>query len=334
MADLQDIDLEQEPAIDEHPFHRCLGVSREEGTEPSVAKDHHDRAVVDVALGQGCRRIGVAGVENLDPRQGVERERCALSGEGDVEHRLGWRFVQEMVVRWILECDPGMQERPDSKAVEHVDEPGDVVLVRVAQHQHVDPPREERQVRPEPTQREPGVGPAVDQHRGAARRLHQDRVALSDVEHGQVQATIGPGRDGNGEEDRGQGCSGGQRSEQTHRQGWAVGERIRGASVVGWVVGAKRPRRQPDDRQPRGGEGGRQRHVDRRVRDGGDTASERDDDSQNQPRAAAREPGTRIAHHRDVEHAVHETHERRDGAEEHRQGHEGDDEHVGQRGDE
>ena len=76
-----------------------------------------------------------------------------------------------------------MEHRADPEAVEHVDEPGDVVLVRVAEHEQVDAAGEERQVRADPAQRELGIRAAVDEHRRAARRLDQDRVALADVEH-------------------------------------------------------------------------------------------------------------------------------------------------------
>ena len=90
---------------------------------------------------------------------------------------------------------PGMKKVADLESAEGLDKPRNVVLVRVAEHDDIDPSRMERQVRTDPTQRELRIRTAVDEHRRAARRLHQDRVSLADVEDGHVQEPVGPRRD-------------------------------------------------------------------------------------------------------------------------------------------
>ncbi len=59
MADLQDVDRAQTATRDESGFDRCLGVSGHQGGELTERELQHDRSVVDVALGEGCRYIGL-----------------------------------------------------------------------------------------------------------------------------------------------------------------------------------------------------------------------------------------------------------------------------------
>ena len=81
-------------------------------------------------------------------------------------------------------------------ALQRVNQPGEVVFVRVRQH-------DERQVAFQKGKRAPEavfqrlrVGPAVDQGVLAARRLDQQRVALPHVERPEVQQAVGPPEDG------------------------------------------------------------------------------------------------------------------------------------------
>lgn len=200
MSDLEQVHDRKDAASDEHCLDRRLGVAGEEGGEPTVAQDHHHRAVVDVALGERRGRIGLGGIEDLDRRRGIEREDRAGSRERAGQDRLGGSIGEQAVMRRVLEPDPGVKERADLESVEGVDQPRDVVLVWVAEHHHADPSRVERQVRTNPTQRELRIGTAVDEHGRAGRRLDQDRVALADVEDGDVEPTVGPRRDGDGDE--------------------------------------------------------------------------------------------------------------------------------------
>ena len=129
---------------------------------------------------------------------------------------------------------PAWSTRSDPESIEDVDQPGDVVLVRVAQHEQVDAPREERQVRADAAQRELRVRTAVDQHRRAVRRLDEDRVALADVEHGQVEAPVRARRDRDREQHRHQ-------AEPRSAPGGAADGQRR-AQATGIVVGGRRRR--------------------------------------------------------------------------------------------
>ena len=83
-----------------------------------------------------------------------------------------------------------MQHGSDVESIEDVDQPGDVILVRVRQNEQVDATGEEREVGAQPAEGELRVRPAVDQHRRTARSLDEDRVALADIEHGQVHPPV------------------------------------------------------------------------------------------------------------------------------------------------
>lgn len=184
MPDLQQVHR-LEPAAHERRLDRRLGIAGEQGGEPAAPENEHDRPVVDVALGKRQGRIALGGVEHLDRGDGVERQRRAGAGETDRDAGIG-RIGQQAVVRGVLEADAGMEQCPDLEAIEHLDEPRDVVLVRMAEHHQVDPSGVEWQVRAEPSQCELRVGPAVDEHRSAVCGPHEDGIALADVEGGDV----------------------------------------------------------------------------------------------------------------------------------------------------
>jgi hypothetical protein len=77
VADLQHVDRTDEAARDERRFDRCLGVAGEQGREAPMPNDEHDRPVVDVALRERRGGVGIAGVEDLDRRCGIQRDRRA-----------------------------------------------------------------------------------------------------------------------------------------------------------------------------------------------------------------------------------------------------------------
>jgi hypothetical protein len=190
VADLQHVHRRQDTTGHERCLDWRLRIPGQQRGEAAVAEQHHDRAVVDVAFGQWRGRIGLARVQDLDRRGRIQCERLPRAAERSVQHRFGGRLGQEMVVGRILECDAGVEEGTNAESFEHADQAGDVILVRVAEHQNVDPMGVERQVRAQATQGQLRIGTAVDEHRGAGGRLDQDRVALADVEHGQVQPSV------------------------------------------------------------------------------------------------------------------------------------------------
>jgi hypothetical protein len=150
VADLEEIDRRQEPAIDEEPLHRLARVTGEECGEGAVPDDHHDRAVVDVLSGDRSDRIGLGWVHDLHRRRWAERERLAGARDGHCEVRIGGDVRDEGVVGRVLKRDGGIEESADPESVDHVHQPGDVVLVCVRQDHHIEVPIEERQVLAEP----------------------------------------------------------------------------------------------------------------------------------------------------------------------------------------
>jgi hypothetical protein len=143
VTDLEDVDRWQEPSRHEGGLHRRLGVAGEKCREVAHAQEEHDRAVVDVALGEGRGRIGLARVEHLEGRRWPERQAVARA-QPRRGHPREVRIGHQAVVRDVCERNAGMEDRADPEAVEHLDQPGDVVLVRVAEHEQIDPTREER----------------------------------------------------------------------------------------------------------------------------------------------------------------------------------------------
>ena len=82
---------------------------------------------------------------------------------------------------------PGSRTRPDAVPVEQQRQPGDVVLVRVAQDQRVDAAVPRRDAPVELDEQAVGIGAAVDQQSASPGALDEDRVALPDVEHGHAR---------------------------------------------------------------------------------------------------------------------------------------------------
>ena len=77
---------------------------------------------------------------------------------------------------------PGLEHPRDVVPLEQEREPGDVVLVRVAQHDGVDPPVPRRDPPVEVDEQAVRVRPTVDEQATAARAFDEDRVALPDIE--------------------------------------------------------------------------------------------------------------------------------------------------------
>jgi len=190
MADLEKIDRRQQVARDQGCLHRCLRIPGQQGREAAMAQQEHDRSVVDVAIRERCCRIRIGGVEHLDRGGCVERHDLPRPSNCQRDGR-ACRIGQQAIVGRIFVGDSGVQDCADAEALDHLQQAGDVVLVRMAEHEQVDATREERQVRAQAPQGELGIRTAVHQHGGARRSLDDDGVALADVEHRHVQPAIG-----------------------------------------------------------------------------------------------------------------------------------------------
>ncbi|HEX7195394.1 MAG TPA: hypothetical protein VF364_01025, partial [Candidatus Limnocylindria bacterium] len=88
MPDLEQVDRRKDPSVDEDGLDRRLGIPGQQRVEPAVAEEHDQRAVVDVALRQGSRRIGVGGIQDLDGRGPIQHELLA----GPCQHHRGRRL--------------------------------------------------------------------------------------------------------------------------------------------------------------------------------------------------------------------------------------------------
>ena len=91
---------------------------------------------------------------------------------------------------------------PDPVSMQQGREPGDVVLVRMRQHQDVDAAIPRRQALVERGQHPARVRAAIDHHAAPTSALDEDPVALPDVHHDDVGRAIGSVRDDDGEPDR------------------------------------------------------------------------------------------------------------------------------------
>jgi len=151
MSDLEHVDSRQEAAIDQRALDRSFGITGEERREAAVAKEHHDRAVVDVAFGQWRRGIRIGRVQDLDRRCRVEGEHLPGAGEGYIQRRFRGCIGKQVVMRRVLEGDAGMEQGINPEPVEDVDEAGHMVLMGMAENHDVNSPGEERQIRPEST---------------------------------------------------------------------------------------------------------------------------------------------------------------------------------------
>ena len=211
MADLQEVDGRQKPSLDEESLDRRSRIPRQQRRELAMADDHHDRAVVDVLGRDRPDGIGLRGIHDLDRCRRTQREGLSGTSHGHRQVRISGDVHHEPVMRGVLEGDGRVEEAVHAEAIYDVDEPGDVVLVRVREHDNVDLAIEEGQVLAEPAQCQLGVRPAVNQHRRPVRCFHQDGVSLADVEHGDVEQPIRPRDDRDRQQHGDQPCTGRQR---------------------------------------------------------------------------------------------------------------------------
>lgn len=190
MADLQEIYRRQQVAGHQEGLDRRLGIPAEQRREAAMAEQEHDRSVIDVAIGKRCFGIRLGWIEDLDRRGRVERDDVTGSGNRHRDGRV-LRVGQQALIGWILVGDSGVDHGADAEALEHLHQSGDVVLMRVTQHEQIDASREEGQVGAQPPQGELRVRTAVHQHGRATRSFDEDGVALPDVQHRNVQPAVG-----------------------------------------------------------------------------------------------------------------------------------------------
>jgi hypothetical protein len=206
-------DLEQvhgrQAACDELRVDALLGVAhQQEPLRPDLAQQD-DRDVVDRRPVVG-RTLGHAvRVRPQDPepdrvdRQSIARGQppawwCATA------QGLGPRLVPRPRPE-----HPGLVDPPHLISLEQQREPGDVVLVRVGQHQDVDPAVPRWKPLVEGQQQPARVRAAVDHQPPASTALDEDPVPLPDVEHDDPCQPVGPVHECERQSERRRGEAGG-----------------------------------------------------------------------------------------------------------------------------
>jgi len=190
VADLQHVDPAEEPARGQHRLHRRLGIPGEQGREAATAQQPDHRSVVDVACGQRAGHIRGGRIQEREDGRPVELDPLPRARRDQAGPGLFKSQLHEARVGRIQVVPTRIEDEADPISLQRRHQPGDVVLVRVGQDHHIDPALPPRQPLAKAPEQQVGVGAAVDQQRAAGRRRDQDRVALPDVQHDQVQAAI------------------------------------------------------------------------------------------------------------------------------------------------
>jgi hypothetical protein len=204
MGDLQEVDL-REAAADQLRIDALLDVAGKEEPVPAGFAEEHDRNVVDrgPAVGRVFRHPARVGPEDAKPDP-IESELVAR---------------RQPTSRWSTPGQgrgPGLVAgtRPDRARLVHTTDPvareqrrqaGDVVLVRVREHQEVDPAVPWRQPLVEGDEEASRIGSTVHDEPSATAALDEDPVALPDVEDDDPNDPVGPMGEGDGQRQRGSG---------------------------------------------------------------------------------------------------------------------------------
>ena len=191
VGDLEDVGP-GESTSDEDRVDVLLDVTGEQEPPPVDLTAQDDRDIVDPRAGVGRLIRDRAPVRPEDAEADlVEDEpvagrelvdappaRCQLGPEGAVP-RPG-------------PAHPRLEQTADAIALEEERQAGHVVLVGVAEDDEVEPAVPGRQAGIEGDDQASGVRPAVDEEPAAVPALDEDRVALADIEDGDVGPVVGP----------------------------------------------------------------------------------------------------------------------------------------------
>ena len=218
MRDLEDVDV-REAAPDERRVEILLEIPHQQ--EPSRARlpeQHHGCVVDRLAVRERPVRDG-AGVRPEHPeRELVERQPVA-GGEQIVGRATGRKDRRPRPRAGSFAGQAGLVDMPDAVAPQDRDQPRDVVLVGMGQHEQVDPVIPRRQPLIERDQQAVRVGAAIHDQPSAAPTLDEDRVTLPDVESDDPRDAVGSMGDDDPEaDDRASKCDpGNARGEMSPR---------------------------------------------------------------------------------------------------------------------
>jgi hypothetical protein len=332
VRNLEEIERRQ-AATEELRVDAFLDIAREQEPLAGGLAEQHDGHVVDRRSAIGWMQGHAVGVRPQDAE--VDRvERQLVAGRQPPM----WRAALGEDRRPCVVARPGpgharLVDPPDPIPSEQRREARDVVLVRVREHEDVDPPVPRRQALVEGDEQSRRVRAAIHDHPTAPIALDQDPVALSDIEHDDVDRPVRPIRERQGEADRG----GRQRERGDLRRSWWPGHMLvplagrgrgRGGSFPWLAEAGCRARHVPHPTEDR---------LAPACADGNDHG--RQDRRDDVPRRLQREAGEGQAgadpdggDHRRVQHPGGQSHERRDDARQAESGRDTDDERERARG--
>lgn len=172
-----------DPAGEQDRIDRLLDVTGEQEPAAGDLAEQDDRHVVDARSRVGRllryaagRRPQDAQVDLVDPKPVARGEQASVRRVGTCQ------LCGERGEPRSRPTHAGLENAPDLVPVEQERDTGDVILVRMGDHDHVESPIPRRQAGVERAEQPVRVRPAVDEQPAAAAALDEDRVSLADVE--------------------------------------------------------------------------------------------------------------------------------------------------------
>jgi hypothetical protein len=189
MGHLEQVDV-GEPARDQDRVDALLRIAGEQEPLAAIRAEEDDRDVVDArpSVGRSARNRRPVRPEHAE-RDVVEREPVARRKQLAAQAPPCQRG-QERRVAGTGTRHPRLHEPSDPVSLDQQRETGDVVFVRVREHDEVDPAVPRRDPRVEGHEEPIRVRSAVHEQPATPRGLDKDRVALADVERDDVDAAV------------------------------------------------------------------------------------------------------------------------------------------------
>lgn len=191
MGDLEQIDRRQ-TASDEHRVDALLDVAGQEEPQGAVLAEHDDRDIVHArACVRWASRYRVCVGPQDAQAHAVDLEPVARPRDARFDP-VGAQPCDPRLVARTRPGQSGVEHPADAIALEQARQAGNMVLVRVSEHDEVDPTIPRGDVLVELEDQTIGVGSAVDEHPRTAIALDEDRVSLAHVEDRHDHAAVGP----------------------------------------------------------------------------------------------------------------------------------------------
>ncbi|HEY6012856.1 MAG TPA: hypothetical protein VIU37_02580 [Candidatus Limnocylindrales bacterium] len=240
MGNLEQVDARQALG-EEARVDRLLDIAhQQEAARPGLSEQDH-RHVVDAGAAVGRFRRDLAPDRPQDPQGDlVDLQPIAARDDAVDRCRGSGQPGEPGCVTGPGADHARFEDAADAIPIEQHRQAGDVILVGVAEDQRVDPPIPGRDVAVERHQQAVRIGAAVDQQPSAAGALHEDAVALADVEDRDPWVRCGPSDDDATDD--------GDRDDECQRRGplgGATGRMRRATGRPGGRRGGDRTRDEP-----------------------------------------------------------------------------------------